>query len=407
MLDATVNDGLDDNYYSSIYLKYTNVGSDTTLRNSICMFRGITQVARENNIPLSSAWECETKKGTFPEMEAVLSQTESNPARGYLLTRSYQLPTSWEKVRFLCTPVADASGNIIGVCGFEINSPFFQSAYTTSGAEQEFMVCALLDNERNAYTGQFAPNQSGYIPPIEDLLTITSQDSLSVFSDGNMSLIGKTEALRIGSSSHTVAVMLPEVQYQRIVHEQKTTTILLFLIVVVIAILISICLSRHYVRPLHRFLDQIKAKQFKDGYVKISELDDLCNFLAKQDSLNESALAKVNQEKADALTTIRQMQHMYDEANNEIKRLAYSRKDEVDPYDYECFKSGLSSLTAKETEVFNLYLANKSVKEILDILHLKESTVRFHTKNIYSKLGIHSLKQLLRYAAILRQEESS
>lgn len=63
-------------------------------------------------------------------------------------------------------------------------------------------------------------------------------------------------------------------------------------------------------------------------------------------------------------------------------------------------------LTTKEQEVLELYLQGKSVKEIIAILGLKESTVRFHNKNIYSKLGVHSLKQLLRYSAVLKQEET-
>lgn len=62
VLNTTVNDSLEDIYYSGIYLKYVNVGSDTTFQNSVCMFRGNSQVARQNNINLSSAWEYETKK---------------------------------------------------------------------------------------------------------------------------------------------------------------------------------------------------------------------------------------------------------------------------------------------------------------------------------------------------------
>ena len=31
--------------------------------------------------------------------------------------------------------------------------------------------------------------------------------------------------------------------------------------------------------------------------------------------------------------------------------------------------------------------------------------LRYHNKNIYSKLGVNSLKQLLRYAALMRQDD--
>lgn len=105
------------------------------------------------------------------------------------------------------------------------------------------------------------------------------------------------------------------------------------------------------------------------------------------------------------MTATNELQNKFNETEMQNKRLAYSRKTEIDPYDYENFKNGLSMLTAKEQEVFNFYMQGKTVKEIIATLGLKESTVRFHNKNIYSKLGVHSLKQLLRYAAVLKQEE--
>ena len=45
------------------------------------------------------------------------------------------------------------------------------------------------------------------------------------------------------------------------------------------------------------------------------------------------------------------------------------------------------------------------MKEILEIASIKESTLRYHNQNIYSKLGVNSLKQLLRYAALMREDE--
>ena len=36
---------------------------------------------------------------------------------------------------------------------------------------------------------------------------------------------------------------------------------------------------------------------------------------------------------------------------------------------------------------------------------MSENTVKFHNKNIYSKLGISSRKQLLQYATLMREQE--
>lgn len=406
ILNTTVNNSLEDSYYSGIYLKYANVGSDITLRNSVCMFRGASQIARQNDINLFSTWECETKKGTFPQMEAVLKQLEADPAKGYLLTKAYKLPEAWEKVRLLCTPISDKSGNIIGVCGFEISDPFFHAAYQASSAEQKFMVCALLEQENGIYTGQLAPNNSGYVPELKGQLTIKSKERFSVFSDANMTLIGKINTLRIGSSEHHVAVMLPEKQYDIIVSRASNKTIILLIIVSVLSVIVSVLLSHSYIKPLLRSVEQIKAKQFEGG-TSIPEFTDLFAYLAEQDRINAEELNRMRDEKANALSVASEMQKKFDETAKQNERLAYSRKEEIDPLDYENFRLGLKMLTEKEKEVFNFYMEGKTVKEIMAAMSLQESTIRFHNKNIYTKLGVHSLKQLLRYAAVLKQEEES
>lgn len=62
------------------------------------------------------------------------------------------------------------------------------------------------------------------------------------------------------------------------------------------------------------------------------------------------------------------------------------------------FISQLDNLTPTERAIYSLYLERKSTKEILDILNIKENTLKYHNKNIYSKLGVSSRKQLLEIA---------
>lgn len=70
---------------------------------------------------------------------------------------------------------------------------------------------------------------------------------------------------------------------------------------------------------------------------------------------------------------------------------------------YEYFVSNLSTLTPTENKIYDLYLSGKKTKEVLDILGIKENTLKYHNKNIYSKLGVSSRKQLLQYASIKKQ----
>lgn len=68
----------------------------------------------------------------------------------------------------------------------------------------------------------------------------------------------------------------------------------------------------------------------------------------------------------------------------------------------EHFTRGLATLTPKEKELFDAYVAGMSTKEILATFNIKENTLKFHNKNLYGKLGVSSRKQLL---AVYKQLE--
>ena len=53
------------------------------------------------------------------------------------------------------------------------------------------------------------------------------------------------------------------------------------------------------------------------------------------------------------------------------------------------------SLTKRENEVAGLLLQGKSNKQIALLLHISESTVEFHLKNVYAKLEVHSRTEVI------------
>ena len=52
-----------------------------------------------------------------------------------------------------------------------------------------------------------------------------------------------------------------------------------------------------------------------------------------------------------------------------------------------------SILTAREKEVFNLLVANKTTKQIASLLYISEKTVRNHISNVIQKLGVKGRAQ--------------
>lgn len=96
----------------------------------------------------------------------------------------------------------------------------------------------------------------------------------------------------------------------------------------------------------------------------------------------------------------------YSLAQSEIRHLSDEHKKEIVLEDYEFFLCNLSTLTPTEYKIYELYLSGKTAKEIVDILGIKENTLKYHNKNIYSKLGISSRKQLLRFATLKQHQDN-
>ncbi len=58
-----------------------------------------------------------------------------------------------------------------------------------------------------------------------------------------------------------------------------------------------------------------------------------------------------------------------------------------------------NTLTAREQEVMTLIAEGLTTKEIADKLFISQKTVENHRANIFSKLNVHSVMELVRYAA--------
>ncbi|MBQ2687681.1 MAG: hypothetical protein IJF52_03530 [Clostridia bacterium] len=72
----------------------------------------------------------------------------------------------------------------------------------------------------------------------------------------------------------------------------------------------------------------------------------------------------------------------------------------------EYLNSHLYTLTPTESKIYNLYLNDKRTKEILLELNITENTLKYHNKNIYSKLGVTSRKQLIEISKLINNEKS-
>jgi len=71
------------------------------------------------------------------------------------------------------------------------------------------------------------------------------------------------------------------------------------------------------------------------------------------------------------------------------------KTEELDPSRIEMYINGLSRLTVTEKAIYNAYISRATTKEVMAKLNIKENTLKFHNKNIYSKLSVSSRKELM------------
>jgi two-component system response regulator NreC len=74
----------------------------------------------------------------------------------------------------------------------------------------------------------------------------------------------------------------------------------------------------------------------------------------------------------------------------------------VEEYVTEARRRGVEDsydlLTLREKEVLQLLASGKSNREVADLLHISVATVETHRENIFKKLHLHSLPELILYA---------
>lgn len=410
LLNTQINPNVEnaDTSRSGLYLQRNSLDSTDT---GILLYRGLSDVGKNHDAMPHRKWRLEFDTNLFPGYEAVAELPLDTLANNYRLSTVVTLPSTSERVMLLSLPIYGTDGQAYGICGLEISESYFKHIFAqpselahaifclSSGQQglvdaRESLTAGIVNDYYLAPTGQFSSQPFGY-----GLSTCESQNTAYVG-------IVHTISLCPGAETFSVSTLMPREDYDRLEAGSLLRIILLLSVLAALTIVSCLYFSKRYLRPLLKSLTQIQQKEY-DVQSRVVEIGDLFAFLAEQDRQSQQLLAAVREEKASvevALTDI-QTQRMQDQ--QELQRLAYSRKNEVDPADYENFRRGIQDLTATERRVFDYYLEGRTVKEITELLGVKESTVRFHNRNIYTALGVNSLKQLLRCAAIMKQEESA
>ena len=408
VLDASVNTSVENALHSraGLYLQHSSIDFSD---NGILLYRGLSELGKEHGVMPHRKWCLEFNTDLFPNYAELINGSDLPLQCSYRISDVFTLTGTSERAVLFTLPISGEDGTVYGLCGFEISESYFKHVFSQP-SNLDHVVFAVnngSDGIKNAADSFSCGIVNGYyLAPKGEFSASSFGNGLTLFEGNSTSYIGVTKQVKLCKDDCDISVsaLVPKQDYNSWSANNAVRIILLMLLLVTATVGCCFYFSRRFLLPIKQGLERIKHKEY-GGHSNVTEIDDLFAFLAEQDRIAEAQFAEMESQKATMQSTLDQMSSEYSEAKQEIARLAYSRKNEVDPYDYEQFLSGVKTLTQMERTVFDHYLAGKRVKEIVELVGIKESTVRFHNRNIYSKLGVNSLKQLLMFAAIMKRDE--
>lgn len=405
ILDTTVNSNSEMPFFNGIYLKYVNLSSESTVNNEITLYRGSYTTGKAANLTFHSGWKNEMRTEFFESCNA-----EFDDGRYYVLSPVIDISETWEQARYIYVPIRDTRDGIIGVCGFEISNLFFQLSQNVSEGKSSHFVFGLLDQQNGCYSGQFS--SSRYRISNDAPFRMSNSYGVTNFMFDSETCIGATRTIELGGDMFTATLMIPEVLYNDMVMQGQLRTIGIIAIVVLFAFVCCMIMSKKYVAPILRKFDAVKSNGEPDGTLRIREIDDLFAYLEARDlhhdqqlKVLEDARAKAELEAEKTRRAYEKALEEYELAQKQIQQLSDEQKKDIVLEDYEFFICNLATLTPTEYRIYELYLEGKTAAEIAVIIGITDNTMKYHNKNIYSKLGISSRKQLLRFATLKQHQD--
>lgn len=402
---------------TGFFLKKTQPVSSASFETKHYCLRGPASLAREHGIELMGQWKMEYDADELDFFRSVIQTARENPdlplSRLYYWSNRVRLNDNSEKGLLLCVPLRSLDGTVWGVCGIEVSDRVFKQLYSPKESEYPGVFAIIAPrSEKILYSnlGLIAGNTYLTGNQMNEELTFTGlENGFPCFHGKDENYGGLTKNIHLYSSESPyneeiweVATLMPESFLNDAV---RGSSVYLFFIVaglLVLSLAASVIVSKRYLHPIKQGLSSIHERDFETSTEKfgILEIDNLLEDLARDIRAHEEEMQRLTHEKQSA-------ELQYKNAQTQIERLTDRRKQDIDPEEYALFLENLKKLTATERKIFNLYLAGRTTEEILETQQIKDNTLKYHNRNIYSKLGVTSRKQLLTYAAIMQQEKES
>ncbi len=403
MLDATVNSKIEGAQHSKsgLYLQISGFEFPDT---SILLFRGNSQISKHHGVMPHRKWRLEFDAALFPNYDEVISGAKLPLESSYKITDLFILPGTSEEALLVAVPLIGENGMVYGICGFEISQSYFKIEHAQP-TKLSHLACIMAKDEGGKIDLSKGLNcgVSGgyYLEPTGELLYNNSKSGLLTFEGDQLSYVGVIKKVKLcqQSDDFLLAIMIPRSDYASEVTGNIVQIAIFIALLLFFGIICCLYFTHKFLSPILSGLKSMKGGNFNDiEKTNVPEIDDLFDFLAKKDREHEAELRQLEDKNRD-------VENEYAKAQTKIAQLADKKSDQIDMDIYKMFLKNLHTLTPREREIFDYYLQGKNAKEIHAHIGVSENTVKFHNKNIYSKLGVSSRKQLLQYAKLMSKQE--
>lgn len=387
ILDATSNIKLENAENSRVGLFIKNMEPNILSSSSptIIILRGFPNIARKNSRPLHAQWSMEFDIKNAPYYHLPMEQAAAKAlplSRFYYWSPTLVLPGTSEEIMLCSVPLIDSEGNVFGVCGLEVSAMLFKLAYipdNSTFSRTFYMLAPVLDNVFDTSKAMFSGGYSAQnIAMNSEILSIKeNRDSFYTYrQEHGSSFVGFHRPVRLypedsafAGQEWALALMMPAEDIKYSLTRFNMQLAIMFTLLMVLGAIISLFLSKQYLKPITNSIDMIKSKGLNETLkTNIPEIDDLIEFLSSRS------------------------EKLYEKAEEKLPSAVLHE-----------FLENTKTLSPAEYSVFKLYVQGYNAKEIAERLCLSINTIKTHNKRIYMKLNVASRRELLLYVEMLKE----
>ncbi len=411
LLNASMREG--SGLRSGLYVQRSNAEHATA--GELLLYRGLAGVGKAHGVMPHRKWAQEFDLAAFPGLAEHLDAASAPAERSCRTTGVITLPNTSEQTILLTVPMIGEDGTVYGLCGFSVNQTYF-SAHHAQPSGFSSLACVLSGGgDELDISGSLLTYPVGGFCAVPDILLEEKslRGGLTAFVGPDAAFVGLSESFRASdwdTEPHTLTVMIPKEDYDRLLLENGLRTGAMLVLLVFFGAVCCLFYARRYLRPILQDLDSLKEDS-GGGQMTFDELMPISRKIqAHERTITDlEARRQDAQDRAERLLSEKEdLRERMETAKADAEKMAQKRKGEIDPEVYQLFLTAYQKLNADERVIINDMADGVSVQVMAERLGKKPSTVYSYRRDIYARVGIlgpDKLRQLRVLVTLMRREQ--